>query len=171
MAGRSCDEAARLRELASGFAEGASGAPAANWPNPFGHPTGIPSASSPPRIGMKFKSTQRRCVVRRYAAVAVSFDSPARSCRQALDGLAACGTRNGLRVFGCGTGCAFSRTRPVLAYPHGFTVRATGHRAASLGYFSVREKSDSRAGRRAKRLTGLAIAKKEKQRPAARRKT
>ena len=126
VAGRSCGVVARLRMLATGFAEGASGAPAANWPNPFGHPAGASSATSPPRNGIKVNSTQRRCVVRRPAAdaVAVSFDSLARSCRQVLDGSAACGTR-WERGFGCGTGCAFSRTRPVLAQSCGFIARPT----------------------------------------------
>ena len=122
-----------------------------------GHPAGLFCANSPPRNGSQFKSTQGiRCVRSPLAASAFDFDSPARSCRRVLDGKAVCGTRNGLRVFGCGTGCAFSRTRPVLAQSCGFIARPTGHRAASLGYFSLREKSDSLAGRREKRLTRLA---------------
>ena len=161
VAGRSCDEAARLRELTTGFAEGASEAPAANWPNPFSHPAGSSSAISPPRNGMKFKGTQRRCVIRRFAADAVDvvFDPSARSCRQVRDGSAACGPCDGSRGFGCGTGCAFSRTRPVLAHPHGFTVRATGHRVASFGDLPLREKSYWVGGSRTIRLTHLAIAK------------
>ena len=71
---------------------------------------------------------------------------PPVSCRQVLDGSAACGPREGSRGFGCGTGCAFSRTRPALAYPRGFIVRATGHRVASFGAFSVR--SEKTLGRR-----------------------
>ena len=45
-----------------------------------GHPVGLLSASSPPRIGMQVKGTQRCCVVRRVAAdvVDVAFDPPAR---------------------------------------------------------------------------------------------
>ena len=71
-------------------------------------------------------------------ALRCAFDSPARSCRQVVDGSAACGPREGSPGFGCDTGCPFSRTRPVLAHPHGFTVRATGHRAASLAHVSLR---------------------------------
>ena len=56
-----------------------------------GHPAGLFCATSPPRNGMKVKGKQRRCVVRRVAAdaVGVSFDPPARSCWQVLDGKAA----------------------------------------------------------------------------------
>ena len=122
-------------------------------PNPFGPPCGplLRQLASPKReVGQKKKAAQRSC--------AVPLIYPPVSCRQVLDGSAACGPREGSRGFGCGTGRAFSRTRPVLAYPHGFIVGATGHRVASFGHFSLREKSDSLAGRRVKRLTRLAGA-------------
>ena len=103
-----------------------------------GHPSGLFCASSPPRNGRLLNCTQRRCAVRRVQRMLLTLIYPPVSCRQVLDGSAACGPREGSRGFGCGTGCAFSRTRPAIADPHGFIVRATGHRVASLGYVSVR---------------------------------
>ncbi len=164
MAGRSCGEAARLRELAPGFAEGASlrlrqtGRIHSATLRASPPPTRLPET-----VGRSNARSAMRCVVRRFAAdvSALACDLTARSCRQVLDGSAACEPRDGSRGFGCGTGCAFSRTRPVLAQSCGFTARPTGHRDASLGYFSVRQKSDSLAGRREKRLTRRATAKQE----------
>ncbi len=120
-----------------------------------GHPAGLFSATSPPRNGIQVKSTQRCCVSSPLAANDFDFDLPARSGRQVLDGPAACGTR-WERVFGRGTGCAFDRTRPVLAQSCGFIARPTGHRDASFGYFSLREKSDWVGGSRTIRMTHLA---------------
>ena len=161
MTGRSCRAAARLRKHRPGSLTARPCADGELARIHSGHPAGLFFALSPPRNGIQVNRTQRCSVVRRFAADASSFDSPARSCRQVLDGSAACGTR-WERVFGRGTGCAFDRTRPVLAKSCGFTARPTGHRAASLGYFSLREKSDSRAGRREKRLTSLATADNHK---------
>ncbi len=61
-----------------------------------------------------------------------------------------------------GTGCAFDRTRPVLAYPRGAAAWATGHRVASFGDFSLREKSYWVGGSRTIRLTHLVTAEQER---------
>ena len=114
---------------------------------------------------LRLLASPKRGQVQQHAArSAVPLIHPPVSCRQVLDGSVACGPREGSRGFGCGTGCAFSRTRPVLVHPRGFTVRATGHRVASFGNFSPREKSDSLAGRRLKRLTCLTTVDKRAQR-------
>ena len=108
-----------------------------------GHRAGFSESTSPPRNGIQVNCTQRCCVVRRFAAgaVDVAFDSTALSCRRLLDGSAACGPRDGSRGFGCGTGCAFSRTRPVAAYPCGAAARATREGRIFGPRFSARRKS------------------------------
>ena len=57
-----------------------------------------------------------------------------------------------------GTGCAFDRTRPVLAYPFGEAEWATGEGRIFWLSFLCEQKSDSRAGRREKRFTNLVTA-------------
>ena len=83
---------------------------------------------------------------------------PPVSCRQVLEGPAAYGPREESRGFGCGTRCAFSRTRQCLrtgtASPRGRQVIGS-HLWAT---FLCEQKSDSRTGRREKRLSNLAVA-------------
>ena len=99
---------------------------------------------------MKAKKTSNTAQLR------CAFDSPARFVSASAGRKSRLRDARGRRVFGRGTGCAFDRTRPALAKSGGFIARPTGHRDASFGFFSLREKSDSLAGRRDKRCTNLA---------------
>ena len=122
-----------------------------------GHPEGLLSANSPPRNGMKVKCTQRSALRNAAASRWLRFLSTHRPFLSASAGRKSrLRDARGRRVFGRGTGCAFDRTRPALAKSGGFIARPTGHRDASFGFFSLREKSDSLAGRRDKRCTNLA---------------
>ena len=173
--GRSCDETARLRELATGFAEGASlhlqrtGRIHSATPRAF-----LRQPASPKRDEGQRHAALCAALVRRFAADAIALDVPTLSCRRVLGGKAACGTRDGSRGLGCRRRDApstqpdrYSRTRS--AQPNGRQARG-----ASLGHVSVRAERwlggrqpgetlnqfggsrKERRGWRVKRLTSLA---------------